>query len=402
MRRSLAFIICLFCVLVVLISISISVKSGRESQAILESSIEAQLLSISVAAREMIDVPRFMEYNSLQDTQDDARAYAETLGHLRNLCAETGAEYIYALKEIEGGYYFVFDTDTEDEAVFIAYELEPVHQQAFAGSDAVGIMNVKDIYGSFNTGAVPIWFNGEVVGIICADIEDFYLITNISASERNLVILSVSLLLVLAVMVISMLILMRKLRGTQNRLHRLAHYDSLTDLPNRQSLMEYLEKISTIEAKPPFALLFIDLDNFKLVNDNAGHDAGDELLRKVSHYLNSGSHDIMSFRPSAGILNVAARVGGDEFVQVVPGVMNEQQAETIAKALLGGFLQSDFGRYIDKYKVGLSIGVSLYPYHSENYHALIKYADIAMYNAKHGGKGNYCIYSDELENKPEK
>lgn len=138
------------------------------------------------------------------------------------------------------------------------------------------------------------------------------------------------------------------------------------------------------------------MDNFKLVNDNAGHDAGDELLRHIAQYLDSTAENAKSFRPSAGQLNIAARVGGDEFIQVVNGVDTAEKAAEVAKHLLENFQSEQIDRYIEKYKVGMSIGVALYPYHSANYHVLIKYADVAMYHAKHGGKNQYRIYTEEM------
>lgn len=182
----------------------------------------------------------------------------------------------------------------------------------------------------------------------------------------------------------------------QTKLKRQALYDNVTNLPNRQYLMDYLARLTSGPEKTPFAILFIDLDNFKLVNDNAGHDAGDELLRHIAQYLDSSAENVKSFRPSAGQLNIAARVGGDEFIQVVNGVDNEEKAAEVARHLLDNFKSEHVDRYIDKYNVGMSIGVALYPFHSDNYHVLIKYADVAMYHAKHGGKNQYTIYTDEM------
>lgn len=175
-----------------------------------------------------------------------------------------------------------------------------------------------------------------------------------------------------------------------------ALFDNVTGLPNRQHLMEHLVELTADPIKGAFGLVFIDLDNFKVVNDNAGHDAGDELLRSIAQYLDHALYDTMSFRPSAGKLNIAARVGGDEFIQVVNGLDTHEKAALVAEKLLDGFKSGHMSRYIEKYSVGLSIGVALYPHDTEDYHVLIKYADIAMYHAKHGGKNQYRIYTDEM------
>jgi diguanylate cyclase (GGDEF)-like protein len=202
----------------------------------------------------------------------------------------------------------------------------------------------------------------------------------------------------MAVMVGALIVLLRRVTAMQNKLFRMANYDLITGLPNRQYLMDYLARISEKASKTnePFALMFIDLDNFKKVNDGAGHDAGDELLRHIATYLSGIHENSKEFRPSAGILNVSARIGGDEFLQVVPGISTETEAAIAAQKVLDNFHSQALDRFIEKYKVGLSIGVALFPYHSANYNVLIKYADIAMYHAKHGTKHSFCIYTDEM------
>ena len=120
------------------------------------------------------------------------------------------------------------------------------------------------------------------------------------------------------------------------------------------------------------------------------------MLLHIAQYLDSSAENAKSFRPSAGQLNIAARVGGDEFIQVVNGVDTKEKAQEVTDHLLKNFASQHIDRYIEKYGVGMSIGVALYPYHSDNYHVLIKYADMAMYHAKHGGKNQYRIYTDEM------
>lgn len=382
----------LFFMIILSVVVGMNVKNTVELRGILEESVESQLISISLAAREILDVDAFIAYDNANVAEDPA--YQATLAKLRQLCDSVGAEYIYALKEMDGEYVFVFDTDTEDEAIFIPYEIAEVHEEAFTGEDAADTMNVDDDYGSFNTGAVPIWKDGKIVGIISADIEDAYLERSYKSAMWNSIALIGMLLFTMIIMLISVIRLIRKIRTMQDRLEYMAHYDNVTGLPNRQYLLDFLAK--TIKSKVPFALFFIDLDNFKRVNDNAGHDAGDELLRHIGHYLEDSAEGTKSFRPSAGRLNIAARIGGDEFIQVVRDIDTVEKAEAAASKLLQNFKSQHTDRYIDKYDVGMSIGVALYPYHTENYHVLIKYADIAMYHAKNAGKNQFCIFQDEM------
>ncbi|MDL2214174.1 GGDEF domain-containing protein [Clostridia bacterium OttesenSCG-928-O13] len=402
MKRITLVVASLFCLVVLVFVGFMNYKSAKEQQDILEKSIENQLLTVCFAARDIIDVERFLTYTDDAAVAADMDRYTQVRRELRDLVQKAGVSYIYVLREIDGEALFIFDTDTEDEEILIPYELEEVHKEAFAGKNAAGVMNVVDEYGSFNTAAIPISSRGQVVGIICADMEDRYVQESLQASRFNTRMLIIVLFLVMAAMLVVVNVLMRRLRGLQTKLHHMAHHDTVTGLPNRQYLLEYLANHTSGPDPKPFALLFIDLDNFKSVNDNAGHDAGDELLRNIAGYLQGSLKDAKSFRPTAGSLNVAARIGGDEFVQIVDGVSDETQAGHVAQELLDGFTNANFDRYIEKYKVGLSIGVALYPYHSDNFHVLIKYADIAMYHAKHGGKNSYRIYTDEMAPKDEK
>ena len=392
----------IFFVLILAVVVSMTVKTDQEMGEILEDSVRSQLISVSMAARALIDVDEFASYNSAEDVMDND-AYAQTLQKLRVLCQNIGAEYIYALKEIDGKYVFVFDTDTEDEAVFIPYDIAPVHALAFKGISGADVMNVDDIYGSFNTGAVPLVRNGTVIGIVSTDIADVHIKESQTKSRNNAALLLGVLIAMMCAMMFILFRLINKLNKMQLQLERQAHYDTITGLPNRQYLFEYLARITSKKNKAPYALLFIDLDNFKRVNDTAGHDAGDLLLQNIATFLEKFSgEDGIAFRPAAGKLNISARIGGDEFIQVISGIENEEDAVSLGERLLSEFREEFSDRYVDKFNVGLSVGIALCPYHAPDYHVLIKYADIAMYHAKNSGKNRCCVYSDELEQKLEK
>lgn len=393
-RNSILVVVLIFFMFILAVVAGMNIRNSSNLRAILTESVKSQLISTSLAAREMLDVEAFVRYDDA--SVGELPEYRETLAALRALADSVGAKYIYALKRKGSEDVFVFDTDTENQTIFIPYELSAVHKAAYAGHNAADIMNVADEYGSFNTGAVPILHRGRVVGIICTDIEDEYLESSYKTAFWNSVLLIGTLLLTMAAMFYAVALLLRKIKAMQDRLRQQALFDNVTGLPNRQNLMEQLGKMTSGPEKAPFALVFIDLDNFKSVNDNAGHDAGDELLRSIAGYLDCALDNSKSFRPSAGQLNIAARVGGDEFIQVVSGVDSPEGAAQVAGQLLSGFKAAHPSRYVEKYSVGLSIGVALYPHHSENYHVLIKYADIAMYHAKHAGKNQYRVYADEM------
>lgn len=382
-----------FMILLLGVAVGMNVKSAMDQQKILEESIKSQLIFISATARNILDVDAFIAY----DNPDVAgrEAYQQTLMQLRNLCDSANAKYIYALKKVNDEYVFVFDTDVENESIFIPYDLASVHEQAFLGMEAADL-NITDEYGNFHTGAVPIYKDGSVVGVISTDIEDNYLALSQNTTLFNSLVLITILVLTMGIILFVLMKLLRRTRTIQSKLEQMAHYDGITGLPNRQYLLEFLNKITTGGQNQPFALFFIDLDNFKSVNDNAGHDAGDELLRYVAQYLDSASDGSKAFRPSAGMLNIAARIGGDEFIQLISNVDSVEKAQNYAQHLLDDFHKQNTNRYVEKYHVSMSIGIALYPYHTDNYHVLIKYADIAMYYAKRAGKNQICVYSDEM------
>ena len=391
-------IFCGFFIAVFVVVLWVNMKTQTDAQALLEDSVCNQLISISVAAREIIDVDSFLTYTDEHAAENTA--YQTTLKQLRDLQKQVGAKYIYALRMIEGEARFIFDTDLE--GTFDAYELSTVHKEAFAGDESASIMSVQDKWGSFNTGAVPIWKDGDVVGIVSADIEDSFLSKSLADSSRNTTLLATSLGIMLIIIVIAMNVMLNKLKRVQDELHHMAHFDKLTNLPNRQYLFKQLDSLSKKKPLIPFAVFFIDLDNFKTVNDSAGHDAGDELLQCIGKYLEAPSENTQVFRPTAGRLNVTARIGGDEFIIVATNIDMAEDAASHAKALLDGFSSVEIDRYIGKYNVGLSIGVALFPHHTKDVNVLLKYADIAMYHAKRSGKNQYVVYDESLAPKEEK
>ena len=182
-------------VVVLTVSVFITLKNNREHRDIIYESVKSNLISISIAAGELIDAEKFGAYNSIADMEADYDAYNQTLDDLRLLHDAVGATYIYALKQIDGGYYFIFDTDPETETIadiFDEYEeISQVHLDAFGGVKSAGIMNVTDQWGSYNTGAVPIIKDGEVVGVVCADIEDYFIRAGSRAATVNIIILIV-------------------------------------------------------------------------------------------------------------------------------------------------------------------------------------------------------------------
>jgi len=182
------------------------------------------------------------------------------------------------------------------------------------------------------------------------------------------------------------------LRGAraQSHIHRLAYFDGLTGLPNREWIGEYLSRSLAAAAQSGrgVAMLFVDLDQFKRINDTLGHETGDALLRQVATRLSSA----LAY---AGADAQLARVGGDEFVVVLTGTARvaeaEQAAQRVQPALAKPFVHGDY-----EFVVTPSIGIALYPEHGADGQNLRKNADLAMYEAKAGGRNQYRLYSSAI------
>jgi diguanylate cyclase (GGDEF)-like protein len=170
-------------------------------------------------------------------------------------------------------------------------------------------------------------------------------------------------------------------------LERRSNSDELTGLPNRYWIQQYLPKaIEDARAGGHgLAVLFIDLDGFKTVNDALGHGAGDELLRTVGRRIKT------AVRPRDHVV----RLGGDEFVVVLEQPGSARDVEHVAERVLGSFRDS-FHLEHTMHVLNASIGISLFPEHGEDAETLLKNADIAMYSVKTEGKGNYRFFESHF------
>lgn len=177
-------------------------------------------------------------------------------------------------------------------------------------------------------------------------------------------------------------------KAHEERIQKLAYYDSLTGLPNRSLLTETLDNVLKT-SNQGVALLFVDLDRFKPINDSLGHSFGDEVLKEVARRIETTlrAHDYI------------ARLGGDEFAVILPGFENQPEAqgeaieasEEILHQLNKPFFLGERQVYISA-----SIGIALYPQDSENAKELFKNADTAMFHAKNTGKSNFQFFNKDM------
>jgi diguanylate cyclase (GGDEF)-like protein/PAS domain S-box-containing protein len=176
-------------------------------------------------------------------------------------------------------------------------------------------------------------------------------------------------------------------KSAEDKLRYLAHYDALTDLPNRSLLLHQLEQLIELAHRGGLrlAVLFLDLDRFKNINDSMGHEAGDQLLQAIARRIKS------TVRHS----DTVARMGGDEFVIVLSQLQHPDDAARFAGELL-----ATVGRPLmlgdQELSVSASIGVSVFPEDGAQAGDLMRNADTAMYRAKSGGRNRYEFYAHEM------
>lgn len=176
-------------------------------------------------------------------------------------------------------------------------------------------------------------------------------------------------------------------RGYETKLRHMAHHDALTDLPNRLQFRDHLRlRLDQAAAEDrSLAVVFVDLDRFKLINDTLGHNVGDLLLRDVATRLP------ISLRPT----DLIARMGGDEFTIVLWDVHGKDGAAGVASRILES-LSKPFVVSGHELFISASIGISVFPSDGHDVETLVKNADTAMYRAKEQGRGNYQFFTESL------
>ena len=202
-------------------------------------------------------------------------------------------------------------------------------------------------------------------------------------------------------------IMAHNLRKTETRIKTMAYRDKLTGLPNRAMFNEYLRRVSdrTDIKNELFALLFIDIDDFKIVNDTKGHQFGDILLQEIAqridtHIRNSDfiDEDITGSQLLADSGNLLSRLGGDEFTVLLPDLKDPVNAGSVAQRLIES-ISAPFTIEGSTLYVGASIGITIYPIDTPDEGELLRFADIAMYHAKSIGKNNFQFYQDSMNKK---
>jgi diguanylate cyclase (GGDEF)-like protein/PAS domain S-box-containing protein len=177
-------------------------------------------------------------------------------------------------------------------------------------------------------------------------------------------------------------------KRTEKMLEYMAAHDVMTSLPNRvnfdRKLSEAIQDAKTYDMH--MALLYIDIDDFKIINDTFGHQVGDELLKSVSAVLKKVVR--------AG--DMVARLGGDEFALILTNLRKPEYAEVVAQKIIKQLDVTFAMAGNQEVYTNVSVGIAVYPTHGASGLTLIKHADIAMYSAKHNGKNQYHVYNEVL------
>ncbi|WP_281557662.1 EAL domain-containing protein [Thalassomonas sp. RHCl1] len=176
-------------------------------------------------------------------------------------------------------------------------------------------------------------------------------------------------------------------KRAEEKIFQLAHHDAITQLPNRVSFHQQLEisMADAIKSGVRLAVMFIDLDNFKLINDTSGHPVGDELLQQVAR----------RFEQVVGEDAMVSRFGGDEFTVMLPAIAGIEQVAKVAQALLDA-LKPPFCLTCCEVTTSASIGIGIYPDNSDEISTLLSCADNAMYRAKESGRSGYQFYTEQM------
>lgn len=176
-------------------------------------------------------------------------------------------------------------------------------------------------------------------------------------------------------------------KATEAKIIHLAHFDALTNLPNRRLVQDRIQQaiVGAQRTGSEFAVLFIDLDKFKDINDTLGHDVGDKLLEMVAHRLT----DVLRAQDTVG------RQGGDEFIVLLASLSTAEDAARVAQKILEA-LAVPFEINGHGLHSGTSIGIATYPHDGSNVETLLKNSDTAMYSAKEAGRNNYQFFAEEM------
>ncbi|MCL2632112.1 MAG: GGDEF domain-containing protein [Coriobacteriia bacterium] len=349
------------------------------------------------ASAELIDTGMLFALKDPADVAEYRTQYDYTLYSLQQVQISVGANRVYVIRQVNDQYMIVFDTMNQNAQAFTFIELTESQAAAFDGRIDLDIKDPSNSEAGMNCGSLPLRRAGSVIGLVCVEFNNQPITSAYNTSQRISRLLLTSLGAMMVLLFATSVVLFRQNRMNQQQLFDMANKDMNTGLPNRRYLFTYLadrfDNPSSTKLSVPMAAFFVDIDNFKNINDNVGHAEGDRYLTMtanlLSDYLNR--HAMETRREC-----LTARLGGDEFVQLLADI-DLDGAREYAKNIIDEFDNNpDISKYAKAYNISLSVGVSMYPDHTTHYNDLVKYADIAMYYSKQIGKRTYTVYDPDM------
>lgn len=223
----------------------------------------------------------------------------------------------------------------------------------------------------------PIYYAGEIIGVVCHEFTNSVHKWSSQEQEFASAIASTA----------SLSLEIQKRREMEKELEHQAYHDALTKLPNRSLFIDRLDQALKLahRSKTILAVLFLDLDNFKKINDSLGHDTGDKVLIEIARRLNANLR----------VMDTIARLGGDEFTLIISDFEDTQFIHEVVLKLFNILQQPMIINEQELYAT-CSIGISIYPDDGETSEALLRNADSAMYKAKESGRNNFEFYTHDM------
>jgi len=378
------------------------------------------LIQLAIAAAQQVDPVAHAAIRRPEQTDSpEYRAAVEPLRRIRT--AIPGIRYLYTLVWDGSAARFVLDSadhgdqdgdGVEDHSAVgdlsvspQTAKLEALGWQGQPGRPTATEQPYSDPWGTFMSGYAPILdANGRQEGVVGVDLDASTYVARLEAARRDLLIGLVPAALMIMLLTGAVyqlryrgLTAAREIASAALRAQQAAREDRLTGLANRTLFMERLH--SAIErtragTQERFAVLFLDFDHFKLINDTLGHEAGDDLLRQIAERLRSSLRVTDAFGDDAAG-NVVARFGGDEFVVLINDLRADADAERVAERLLQT-LAPVYALRGGEVHSSASIGIVVGHDDRESAEAVIRNADVAMYEAKHSGRACCVVFNDAM------
>jgi len=364
---------------------------------VLYAETKSTVMAASLSSARLADDAYLASLGQLSDIDLDDPQYALMLSTLKQYQASVGADRIYIVMHFDDDYIVILDTADNMSKAFTEIDLSQCQAAAFAGRLSADINEPDNPRDAFNQGASPIQQGDTVIAVVSVEFDNTDMVLTYKTMQRITRLLISCLFVLLSILLTFAVLLFRQNQRNQQQLFDMANKDMTTGLPNRRYLFNYLtERLTSPDSDKigvPLAAFFIDIDDFKVINDRSGHAEGDKFLALASDILTE-SLDKIGQETHRECLT--ARLGGDEFIQLLAEVTMSEAIDYV-KSLMAAFdLDPQVQPYIEKYNVTLSIGIALYPEHTDHYNDLMKFADIAMYHAKLKGKHQYVVYEPDM------